>query len=135
MGYDRFRRTNRASGATELGTFTYPITLHSATGGNSEEVEALVDTGSTFSVLPATTLERLGIAPHRSVRLRLANGVVEERRIGNVTAEINGDSQSIICVFGEADSPAIIGAVTLESFLLGVDPVEQRLLPVEGYWL
>ena len=41
----------------------------------------------------------------------------------------------IICVFGDPDSPPIIGAHTLEGFLLSVDPVQQRLVPVEGYWL
>jgi len=36
-------------------------------------------------------------------------------------------------VFGATGSPPTIGAVTLEGFLLGVDPVEKRLVPVEGW--
>ena len=52
-----------------------------------------------------------------------------------MTAEIDGEQESIICVFGDAKATPLIGAVTLESFLLAVDPVAQRLVPTEGYWL
>ena len=44
------------------------------------------------------------------------------------------DIATVICVFGEPDAPATIGAHTLEAFLLGVGPVGRRLIPVEGYW-
>jgi hypothetical protein len=36
-------------------------------------------------------------------------------------------------VFGDNGSPAAIRAVTLEGFLLGVDPVEQKLVAVQGW--
>ena len=52
-----------------------------------------------------------------------------------MTAEIDGEQESIICVFGDTKATPLIGAVTLESFLLAVDPVAQRLVPTEGYWL
>ena len=118
-----------------MGTFTHPITLRAASGEDVETVDALVDTGSTFTVMPAPVLERLGIAPIGKVSLRLANGRVERRSIGGVEAELDGITRPIICVFGELNSPPIIGAVTLETFLMSVDPVERRLVPVEGYWL
>ena len=47
--------------------------------------------------------------------------------------ELDGNEGPTYVVFGNQDSPAIIGAVTLEGFLLGVDPVEKRLVPVEGW--
>ena len=55
--------------------------------------------------------------------------------LGRVRADLNGESEIIICVFGEPDGPSVIGALTLEVFLLGVNPVDQRLVPVEGYQL
>ncbi len=58
-----------------------------------------------------------------------------DRRIGDVTVELNGEIETIICVFGDVDATRLIGAVTLESFLLAVDPIGQRLVPAEGYWL
>jgi predicted aspartyl protease len=57
-----------------MGTFTYPITLHAASGDRIEVLDAMVDTGSTFNAFPAPVLEAPGVKSHRSVRLRLANG-------------------------------------------------------------
>lgn len=136
---DSVRGVNRLSCPSvpeeRLGTFTHPITLYSPVGDRMETVEAMVDTGSTFTVVPGFILNALGVRPRRAVNLKLANGQVVERRVGTVTAEIDGEQESIICVFGDAEATPLIGAVTLESFLLAVDPVGQRLVPTEGYWL
>ncbi|MBI2170996.1 MAG: retroviral-like aspartic protease family protein [Chloroflexi bacterium] len=118
-----------------MGTFTHDITLISRSGDIRQRVEALVDTGATFTSVPASLLERLGVEPERTVRLQLANGQIQERPIGPVRAELNGIQGTIVCVFGEAGEPSVIGAVTLEIFLLSVDPVERRLVPVVGYRL
>ena len=118
-----------------MGTFTHPITLYSPVGDRMETVEAMVDTGSTFTVVPGFIPYWKPSAYSRAVNLKLANGQVEERRVGTVTAETGGEQESIICVFGDVEATPLIGAVTLESFLLAVDPVGQRLVPTEGYWL
>ncbi len=116
-----------------MGTFTHPITLIGP-AGQRETLEALVDTGATFTSVPSEVLERLGVRPHRRVRLQLANGRVEERPIGRVEAELDGLEGFIYCVFSPPGAPAVIGAHTLEGFLLAVNPVSQRLVPVEGLW-
>ena len=117
-----------------MGTFTHPITLLGPTG-QRETIEALVDTGATFTTVPALVIERLGVRPHRRVRLRLANGQVEEASLGTVRAQLDGIEESIPCIFGGPQAPPTIGAVTLEIFLLAADPVKQRLVPTEGFWL
>ena len=118
-----------------MGTFTHPITLVATGLDGAETVEALVDTGATFTIMPAPVLDRLGVVRDRTVTLRLANGEIEQRSIGWVRVELERVEDNIICGFGAADSPAVIGAHTLETFLLAVDPVAGRLVPVEGYWL
>lgn len=118
-----------------MGTFANAITLIGTNGGSRETVEALVDTGSIFSSFPSPLLERLGVRPHRIVRLRLANGELEERTLGRLRAELQGIEETILCVFSAPDAPPIIGAHTLEAFLLAVDPVGRRLVPVEAYWV
>ena len=35
-------------------------------------------------------------------------------------------------LFNEEGTPPLLGALALESAFMGVDPVEQRLIPVEG---
>jgi len=115
-----------------MGTFFHPITLIGPTGA-SETLEALVDTGAAFTTVPSTVLESLGVKPHRTVRLRLADGRVVEWELGRVLAEIDGLQEQILCVFGSSDAPPAIGAHTLEAFLLGVDPLEHRLVSREAF--
>jgi len=40
-----------------------------------------------------------------------------------------------LCVFGAEDAPPAIGAHTLQVMLLGIDPVNERLVPREGFLL
>jgi len=115
-----------------MGTFFHSITLVSPSGA-SETLEALVDTGAMFTTIPAPILERLGVRPFRTMPVRFANGQVEEWPLGQVEAELNGQRMPILCLFGSPDAPPIIGAHTLEAFLLAVDPVEQKLVPKEAY--
>jgi predicted aspartyl protease len=107
------------------------MTVQGSTG--EVTVQALVDTGSTFSSLPASELEGLGVEPRRTVRLRLADGSSHLRRLGNALIALNGEENVAPIVFAEEGSPPIIGAVTLEILLLGVDPAERTLVPVEGW--
>ncbi len=117
-----------------MGTFFHPITLIAASGA-SETLDALVDTGSSFSTVPRPVLERLGAEGLARIRLRLATGESVEREICEIRAELNGDvARTIICVFGDDGAPALIGAHTLEGFMLGVDPDQKRLVPLEGWW-
>ncbi len=118
-----------------MGTFTHPITLYSDDRSLAETVDALVDTGAPFLTMPADMLDRLGVEPFQSVALRPANGEVEQRRIGEVRVQLDGQERTAVCVFGESSAPPIIGAVSLQSFLLIVDTVEHRLAPVEALWL
>ena len=45
---------------------------------------------------------------------------------------IDGRIEMTIVVFGEDGGPLLLGAVTLEEFGLGVDPVGRKLVPVPG---
>ncbi len=118
-----------------MGTFRHSMTLISADGQRREEINAQVDTGATFSSAPAEVLERLGVRREDVVRLRLASGQVQERSLGFVRAQLLGVERFLPITFGEPGEPALIGAITLETFLLAVGPVSQRLVPVVGLML
>jgi len=99
------------------------------------EVELLVDTGATYTLLPSNLLEELGVKPSRWVRLRLADGRVVERPLGEVGIEIEGyRARATPVVFGEGDV-CLLGSVTMEQLGLAPDPIAKRLKPVEAYLL
>lgn len=51
--------------------------------------------------------------------------------VAEVSLTLEGLEVTTPC-FIAADGPTLLGAVALESLLLGVDPVAKRLIPVEG---
>ena len=110
----------------------YPIEVGDPQGQHFERVEALVDTGATFTVLPGSLLRELGIPAQRRIRFRLADGSVLEREAGETLVRLDGQVITTTVVFGEADAPSLLGVVTLETALLAVDPVRQRLIPTEA---
>ena len=101
----------------------------------SIEVELLVDTGTTYTLLPSNLLEKLGVQPSRWVKLRLANGRVAERPLGEIGIEIEGyRARATPVVFGESDI-CLLGSVTMEQLGLAPDPIAKKLKPVEAYLL
>jgi len=52
--------------------------------------------------------------------------------LGIVTVRIDGRERPTVCVFGEEGAPPLLGAYALEGFLLGIDPVHETLIPIEG---
>ena len=114
-----------------MGNFNVPATVGNPNTATREPVSALVDTGSTFSMLPANLLQPLGIAPTRTQRLRLANGQIVEYQTGTAYFEVDGIDGEAMVVFGPEDV-YLLGATTLETLLLVVDPINQRLIPEVG---
>lgn len=114
-----------------MGTFFHRITLIGPSGA-SQTLDAMVDTGAMFTTVPRPVLERLGVRPFDTIPVRFANGQVERWPIGQAEAELDGKRRPILCLFGSPDAPPLIGAHTLEAFLLNVDPVEHKLVPKEA---
>lgn len=115
-----------------MGTFKVDLEIGDPSGQRFEHHEALVDTGSTYSVFPADVLRRLGVQPHRTSAFGLADGSQREWPIGRTWLRLDGRQELSLVVFGEQDSEPILGAVALEEFLLAPDPVRRRLVPVPG---
>lgn len=114
-----------------MGTFSVEVVVGNPDSTARETVDALVDTGATFSVMPASLLRRLGIRPTRTRRLRLANGQVEEHQTGMALFEVSGIDGEAMVVFGP-DNIHLLGATTLEVLLLVVDPINRQLIPEVG---
>ena len=118
-----------------MGTFKYPLRISGMDRGNTLEIEATVDTGAFYTTLPASLLRQLGIEPMGTRRFLVGDGRRVQMDIGEARVTINGESVSTIVAFGEEDSPPVLGAYTLEGFALAVDPVEERLIPLDSILL
>ena len=115
-----------------MGTFHITLAVGDPQGESYVPVEALVDTGATYTMLPASMLQNLGVVPHDRAEFELADGNVAEMDIGRTWVRIDGRSEIVPIIFGEEGTTALLGAVTLGIFRLGVDLVRQELIPVRG---
>ena len=115
-----------------MGTFRYSIEVGDPQGQRFEQVDALVDTGATYTTLPASVLQGLGVEPLRRSTFVLADGRRVERAVGQTWVRVDGQSAVRLVVFGEEGGDPLLGADTLEGLLLAVDPVGHRLVPTEG---
>ena len=88
----------------------------------------MVDTDAMFTVIPTPVLTRLGVEAFDTIPVRFASGEEERWPIGQLQARLDSRERPILCLFGSPDAPPLIGAHTLEAFLLTVDPVEQKLV-------
>ncbi len=117
---------------TQMTTFNVRLQIGDLAATRFEDVEAAVDTGSTFTAVPRELLQRLGVQPTRRQRFRIASGEVVENDVGDAMVRLAGLQGATPIIFGEPGEPTLLGAVTLEAFLLAVDPVHETLVPVEG---
>lgn len=115
-----------------MGTFTVSIQVGDLTGRQFTQVEALVDTGATHTLLPADVLRHLGIEAMERVSFQMADDRIVEYQVGEVRVRLDGRERTTVVVFGPEGVAPLLGATTLELFNLGVDPVQQQLIPVRG---
>ena len=115
-----------------MGTFSVPISIGDPQGENWIELDALVDTGASIVSAPASLLINLGVKPAAQHRFQFAQGGVRNLDIGEARIRIDGLEVGTLVAFNDEGTPALLGALALEALFLGVDPVAQRLVPVDG---
>ena len=113
-----------------MGTVTTTIEVGDPQGGNFQEIELEVDTGSTYTALPRKMLEALGVPVNRSEQSRLADGTEQSVEIGQTTIRLAGKQFITTVIFAGEQEPSLLGVITLEDALLAVDPVNNELIPV-----
>ncbi len=110
--------------------FTFPPEVARSSGGRHQLLEALIDTGASFTWLPADVLERLKIKRQQRRRFQFADGRSEYYDTGMAWVKLDGWEGQTPVVFGDVGSMPLVGCATLDDFSLAVDPVNERLLPV-----
>jgi predicted aspartyl protease len=75
-------------------------------------------------------LKKLGVCPHREVDFSLTDGTTLRRRVGDAYFELQGKGGASPVIFGKEGDKPQLGATTLESIGLVVDPFKRRLIPM-----
>lgn len=108
------------------------IEIGNPEGTRFESVNALVDTGASYTAVPAAVLRELGVSVQDQVTFILADGSQILRNVGRTWIRIDGKSEITLVVFGDEDAEPLLGAYSLQGLLLGVDLPNERLVPVPG---
>jgi len=113
-----------------MGTFSAKVKLASmAQPGRSIEIEALVDTGASFSWIGREKLESLGIHPISRIPMRMITRQVLEREVAPVVFSADGRSGGDTVVVAEPGEMEVIGAHTLQTLSMIADVVQEKLVP------
>jgi len=108
-------RDPRAS-SSGMGTFRVSIQVAGTGRESFEEMEALVDTGASYTWIPRDVLERLGAQPDEERVVILADGREVRYPIAWVRVKLGDRIQPTLAVLGDPGTEPILGAFTLEGF-------------------
>ena len=95
-------------------------------------MEALVDTGATYSVIPKDVLDELGVVVEETRSFEIADGTEIELQSGEASIRVGEKRVTVVVVFGPEGASPLLGATTLEMASLAVDPIREILVPVSG---
>ena len=115
-----------------MGQFYWPVGVRSADGERLETVDALVDTGASYSMFPQSMLERLGVERRYVLPFEQADGSVSDRDVGQALLVINDTESTMRVIFGPENADPLIGSNALQELLLLIDPVGEQLVARAG---
>jgi clan AA aspartic protease len=115
-----------------MSTFTVSLQVGDLARREFIQVEALVDPGTACSTFPESTLDQIGIERRGYRRFKLADDRIVEYPVGEARIRLQGNELTALVVFAPDDTSPLLGFTALETFGLGLDTVNQRLVPVPG---
>ncbi len=104
-----------------MGTFSATLEVGHPDGGDTTEVEAVVDTGAVHTMLPESLLTQMCIQPMLERSFGFADGKEHRMGVGFCRVVWQGDEAICPVIFGPEDK-YLMGATTLEIFDLAVEP-------------
>jgi predicted aspartyl protease len=114
-----------------LATFTVKVKVwNPADPSRSADLEAWADTGAAYSWISRARLEPLGVQKVRRLQFRTIEGHTVERDLAAVFLSADGYTGGDNVVVAEAGDMEVLGAHSLESLGLAVDPLHKKLVPL-----
>lgn len=116
-----------------MGLFRVEIQVLGPTGDPGKTLSVLVDTGASYLSLPRNLLTSLGYRAIDQQRVVLASGETAVWDVAEVRVRLQGRERTALAFMAPDQAPQLLGAQTLETFGLGVDPLGKRLIQVDAY--
>lgn len=98
--------------------------------GKQADVEFLIDSGVTYSVLPKKVWKSIGLKPKRRMKFTLADGTTIDRQISEAFLKLPEGQAHTPVILGEGTDQALLGVVTLEILGLVFNPFDRTLQPM-----
>ena len=95
--------------------------------GKQRQVQFLVDSGASYTLLPWDVWQDLKLEPKRKVTFTLADGTHIERNVSECHISLEGSDGHTPVILGEVDDDPLLGIVTLENLGLVLDPFKRKL--------
>ncbi|MBI3997962.1 MAG: aspartyl protease family protein [Armatimonadetes bacterium] len=109
---------------------TYVEGVVTGPGGRQATVRFLVDSGATYTLLPDSAWQAIGLTPRRSVTFTLADGTAIERQVAECHIGLPQGEGHTPVILGQPGDEALLGVVTLEILGLVLNPFTRRLQPM-----
>ncbi|MBI5325016.1 MAG: aspartyl protease family protein [Ignavibacteriae bacterium] len=107
-----------------------------ATNKNKQkDINMLVDSGASYSLLRNTVWQDLGLNPLREMEFVLGNGTRINRKVSECFLKlesINSEGHSPVILGEKGDDENLLGAVTLQIFGLVLDPLNRIIKPMRA---
>lgn len=97
---------------------------------NTRTLDFIVDSGAISAVVPAAILDELGIKPYAVQEFRLRDGSTLRRKKGGAMFRYGDAVGGSDVIFGEPGDEQLLGALTLGSLGLGLNPLTRELVPL-----
>ena len=111
-----------------MGMFSVTIRLHSLIEESFTDLSATVDTGASFSLIPADVLERLGVERTQRSIFEFADGRIERYDVGELRMSTGGRTTHTWGIFGPVGTEPLLGCHALEGLMLAADPYAGKLI-------
>ena len=115
----------------EMGSFYTRCRIENSVDRTKSAVvsKLLVDSGSEYTWLPTSTLEKIGIQREKKdLSFLMANGKQVTRSVGFGIIRLGRSFTIDEVVFGEKGDLLLLGARTLEGLNLMIDPMRKKLV-------
>ena len=93
----------------------------------SKEIEAIVDTGATFTKIRESIAQEIGMDLKYDTTIELADRRLVQRKLGLAEIEFNGIRRPVLIAVSPDTEEPLIGYTTLENLELKVNPVTRKL--------